>query len=147
MTLSLSGAHDAINSAVTTALTGHVTTIVYDNVALTAAQQGLIDGTLTPLGSWVRVSIKDNLRSQRTLGGTLGQRIFENAGIVICQVFTPTGDGRVGSDTICDLLLGCFSPVNGLDPWYRNAVVMPIGNSGIWWQCNVSAAFFFDELR
>lgn len=147
MTLSLSGAHDAINEAVTTALTGHVTTIVYDNVALTAAQQGLIDGSVTPLGSWVRVSIKDNLRSQRTLGGTLGQRIFENAGIVICQVFTPTGDGRVGSDTICDLLLGCFSPVNGLDPWYRNAVVSPIGPSGIWFAVNVSSEFFYDELR
>jgi hypothetical protein len=147
VTLTLNQAHNAINQSVTTALTGQVTTVLYDNVALTAAQQGLIDGSGTPLGSWVRVTIKDNLRSQRTLGATLGQRIFENAGIVICQVFTPSGDGRVESDRICDLLLGCFSPVNGLDPWYRNAVVMPIGSSGLFWQTNVSAEFFWDELR
>jgi hypothetical protein len=119
--------------------TGHE--VMYADVPLTQAQLTLIESGNAP---WARVSVKHNLRSQKTIGA----RLFDNLGIVIVEVYTPKGDGLTTARSLGTLVRNAFEGVstpNGV--WFRNTRVNEIGPDGHWSRVNVITEFEYDEVR
>lgn len=142
----LLSAHDAIEKLAADVLNAQSVTVVYADVPLTAAQQAIIEGTTNPVKSWARIDIKDNLRSQETLGG-VGQRRFENKGIVIVEVYTPSFSGRTLADTLSALVRDAYEGINVGSLWFRNARTVPAAPDGFWNHTNVIAEFIWDEVK
>jgi len=127
--------------------TGHL--VLYEDVPLTPAQQAVISGSVTPTKSWARLSIKDNLRSQATIGNSPDCRRFEAQGVILIEVYTPSGMGGLAgyAGTMCTLLQSAFETPNIADPWFRNARINPVGLDRFWYHANVVVEFSYAEAR
>lgn len=118
--------------------------IIFPNVPLTTAAQACID---TGTEAWARVSYKPNLRNQTSLASS-GNAKYTAEGIVVVEVYTPTGDGGLLDRTLTALVETAFEGVstpNGV--WYRNTHTEPVGPDGVWWHSNVYAMWSYDEVR
>lgn len=118
--------------------------IIYPNVPLDAAAQACID---TGMEAWARVTYLPNLRDVTSIAGPTNSK--ETAeGIVIVEVYTPSGDGGVLDRTLTALMETAFVKVstpNGV--WYRKVRTQSIGPDGPWWHSNVIAEWSYDEVR
>lgn len=118
--------------------------IKFPNAPADTALQALIDTGTTP---WARVTYLPNLREQSSIAGPTGSK--ETAqGLVIVQVFTPTGDGGLQDRTLTALVETAFVKVstpNGV--WYRKVRTECVGQEGFWWHSNVIAEWSYDEVR
>jgi hypothetical protein len=122
--------------------TGHPA--VYEDVPPDAAMQAAINTGSVP---WARVSLRENLRSQQSLGGT-GNRIFSTQGIFICEIYCPSASGVFTCRTLGTLVLEAFEGVSELNGvWYRNVRFSPVGPDGHWYHSNVYAEISYDEAR
>lgn len=116
----------------------------YEDVPVDAALQTLIDTGSTP---WARLSIKHNKRVQGTLAGPLGSR-FDQNGILVIEVYTPSGAGLTKARELGTLLAAAYEAVsvpNGV--WYRNVRVEEAAPDGFWAHINVIAEFQYDQVR
>lgn len=102
---------------------------------------------------YARITIKHNIFAQVTIGGKVsqggaGQR-FRRFGIVTVQIFTVSGDGLTGADTLVQLALDAFEGENtGSDRIeFRKARSNEIGQDGPWFQTNVIAEFDYDRVK
>lgn len=104
-------------------------------------------GTSSP-PSWARVTVTHGPRGQGSLADHEGKRRYTAVGLIIIQVFTPSGNGLSISDDLCkileDALDGAVTP-SGV--WFRNVRSSEIGKSGPWFQTNVVAEFEYDEIK
>jgi hypothetical protein len=122
--------------------TGHEA--IYVDVPLTTAQEAVIKTGNAP---WARVTVKHNVRTQQTLGSQ-GNRLFDNIGLIIVEVYTPKGDGLTTARSLSTIARDAFEGVstpNGV--WFRNTRVNEIGPEGHWYHTNVIAEFSYDEIR
>lgn len=142
----LTSAHDAISLLAYSVLNAQSVLVVFEDVPLTPTQQAIIEGTSTPVKPWARLNVKDNLRSQETLGG-VGQRRFDNAGIVIVELYTPSGDGKKLADSLGTLVRNAYENINIGSLWFRNARTVPVGPDGAWYHSNVIAEFEWQEVK
>lgn len=122
--------------------TGHPA--IFPNVPLDTAAQACID---TGTEAWARLSYKPNLRNQTSISGP-GNAKYTAEGIVIIEVYTPTGDGGQLDRQLCALVETAYegvSTANGV--WYRNVHTETVGPDGPWWHSNVYASWSYDEVR
>lgn len=122
--------------------TGHPA--IFPNVPLDAAAQACID---TGTEAWARVSYKPNLRDRSSIAGPTNAK-FTEQGLVIIEVYTPTGDGGQLDRTLTDLVETAYegvSTANGV--WYREVHTEARGPDGPWWCSLVYATWSFDEVR
>lgn len=118
--------------------------VVYQDVPLDVAAQANIDTGTT---GWARVTYLPNLREQTSLA-TSGNAKYTAQGVVIIQIFAPTGDGGTLGRTLCDLVETAYEGVsiaNGV--WYKNTRTEYVGTEGFWTHWNVTSEFSYDQVR
>lgn len=118
--------------------------IKYPNIAADAAMQTAMDSGET---AWARLTYKPNLRDQTSLASS-GNAKYTAQGIVIVEIYTPTGDGGTLSRTLYSLVETAWEGVstpNGV--WYTNVHTECIGQEGHYWHDNVLAFWSYDEVR
>jgi hypothetical protein len=108
------------------------TDLVFENVAYTPAQG-------TP---YTRLSIK-NGDTQRI---TIGTRQHRAAGLIVAQIFVPFGGGSDAARTLADTAAAIFRDQTFDGILCRSSSIQIVGQSGDWFQVNVSTAFQRDEI-
>ena len=120
---------------------------VYNDVPPDAAAIAAIDVTSGTVVPWARFATKPNFRTQRSLGGPGGRR-FDSTGIVIVEIYTPTGDGLTLARSLHTLVEQAFEGVSTLNGvWFRNVRTEPAAVSGPWSHSNIIAEYQYDEVR
>lgn len=123
--------------------------VAWPDVPLTDSLQAKIDGadnaTLEP---WARITIRTNLRKQKTVGG-VGNRIFESLGILFVEIFTPTGDGNVTSYQIAETVRDEYEEPNVASNhvWFRNATLREGGIEGLWSRTTVTVEWQAEQVK
>lgn len=118
--------------------------VIYPDVPLDTAAQACID---TGTEAWARVTYKPNLRSQTSIAGPTKAK-YTAEGIVIIEVYTPTGDGGQLNRSLTTLVETAYEGVstpNGV--WYRNVHTEGPVPDGPWSKSNVYAEWSYDEVR
>jgi len=118
---------------------------VYQGVPPGDAAQAAIDSN--GVTCWARITVKHNISTQQSLGGP-GGRIFNRKGIVLMEVYTPTGDGLTQARNLGTILANAFEGVstpNGV--WFRNTRLNEVEPEGAWSRVNVITEFEYDEVR
>ena len=96
--------------------------------------------------SWAVIQLQWTNGEQRGFG--LGTRRYTREGIATVRIFTPFGDGLAEADSLTKIAADAFEGVdtpNGV--WFRRVRVNHIGQTGEWFQTNLLADFFYDEVK
>ena len=101
----------------------------------------------TPI-PWARVNIVHGSGGQTALAGADGSRRFDRGGVLIAQIFVPTGEGAARSQQLQKLVSDAYEgQATPRHIWFRNVRVNEVGPSDGWWQVNVIAEFTYDEIK
>ncbi|MBM3280820.1 MAG: hypothetical protein FJY95_22490 [Candidatus Handelsmanbacteria bacterium] len=96
--------------------------------------------------AWVRVSIQGGEAQQASLAAP-PNRLFRVVGVILVQVFVPSGPG-LGLSTalgVADDVVSALEGKNAGGVAIRAGSINPVGRDGEWEQVNVSFAFRFDR--
>lgn len=98
---------------------------------------------------WARVSVKHNTGAQATVGGSPGNRRFRRFGMVVVELFTPTGQGLTASDKYAKVAYDAFEGKSASPggAFFYNVRVNEVGEDGAWFHTNVIAEFQWDEVK
>lgn len=97
--------------------------------------------------SWVRFTSQENEGGQVSIGSP-GNNRFRSFGLVSIQVFQPGGQGSIEARTLATAALGAFKgkqTANGIEFFDAYARQVGTDEKG-WYQINVFASFYYDEL-
>lgn len=94
---------------------------------------------------WARVTLRHVEAGQRTLQAQ-GQ-LYENEGILIVQLFEPSGRGLANHVLTQPMLSALRAKVTPGLVWFRRVSEQQVGISEHWYQTNVSAIFQYDTLE
>ena len=112
------------------------TPVAYDNVAFTPPDDS----------EWVRLSIRNNLSSQITIGSS--NQTYRRRGIAFLQIFTPRDGGPELSATLTDTAVNIFEGQKTGPVVFESVNVNEVGNTDDgWFQVNVSASYRFDDVK
>lgn len=139
MSLTYSEARAEIAEAFTTAWKNANPTfpIAYEDAAA--------PGAFTP---WARFSLRHNRGEQEALANPLGSRLFFRDGILLVQIFTPSGEGLTRSYDLAKVAADAFEgrkTPGGV--WFRSVRIREVGPDGNWYQLNVTADFQYNEVK
>lgn len=95
---------------------------------------------------WARVVTKHGDGRQNALSNVNGKRRWGMTGMLIMQVFTPYGGGKVLSKQLAQKLINAFRGAKG-SVWYRNPRMKEVGKSGNYYQTNVMVDFEYDQTH
>lgn len=95
--------------------------------------------------SWARVMLRHVEAEQRTLQAQ--DQLYENEGIVIVQLFEPSGSGLAKSILTTPMLKALRAKSTPGLVWFRRVTSLEVGISEHWYQTNVSAIFQYDTLE
>lgn len=141
MSLTLAQARDDILTVFKTAWDTTSYPAMYDDV----------DGDDIPTDTsspWARITVKHDKGQQTALCGADGSKRFTRTGVIIIQIFTPSGEGLSSSDTSVKIIQDAFEgkkSTNGV--WFRDVDYKEIGPSGDYYQVNVIIQFEYDEIK
>lgn len=114
-------------------------TLIYDDVP------GEIPDTTQ---MWGRATVRHLDGGASSLSGALGKQRYTRIGLLVVQIFTPTGKGLSTSDEYVKIVMDAFdgkkSP-GGV--WFRNGRSQEVGPDGAFYQVNVSYTFEYDEIK
>ena len=149
MSLTRTQVIDALQGAVTAAwnTTGFDDRVKYENVGVSSASADA--APFTGNDPWIRSTIRHSLGLGKiSLSNAVGGSRWDRRGVLIVQVFTAKGTGLPGSADLPKVIQGAFEGVSLLSGLvHRTVDVQEIGESGNWYQTNVSITFEYDELR
>lgn len=104
---------------------------------------------LNPLSTQdhIRVRVVHNDEIQRTLGG-IGQRRYEQFGIIVVEIHVKPGDGLQDSDAFAKIAVDIFrGKSTGSDRvLFTRSRMNEIGTDGGWNQTNVTVDFRYDLI-
>lgn len=121
----------------------------WPDVPLTVTLQNMIYGvTGVELAPWARVTVRPNVREQRTFG-SYNNRIFTRNGIAFIEIFVPTGDGNVSSYSLAEQVAAAFEQpnVSSLHTWFKQTRIENNGVEGLWSRNTVTVAWESEELK
>lgn len=96
---------------------------------------------------WATAAIRHADALQDTLGG-VGNRSFRRVGVIIVQIFTPTGNGLQESYDLAKVVIDAFEgKASPGGVWFRNVRLNEIGHEGHFMQTNVLVDFRYDERK
>lgn len=96
---------------------------------------------------WARVSVRHTSGNQATLSSPTGVRRYRRTGILVVELYTPSGKGTTLSDQTSTTIENGFlswSTPDGL--WFRNVRTEEAGNEGQWYHANVIIEFEYDTI-
>lgn len=95
---------------------------------------------------WVRFTIKHNEAAQASIGSP-GSNRHRRYGMVIAQIFTPEGTGSINARAFADTVMLMFIGKNLDGIHFYNTISREIGPDGSgWYQINVAASFWYDQI-
>jgi hypothetical protein len=104
--------------------------------------------TIPDRTAWARAVLQHSNAGTQSLKGGLGKATYERQGVLIVQVFTPSGQGLSEAYDMCKLLADAFegkaSP-NGV--WFRRARINEADKMGDYSQVNFIVEFSYDEVK
>lgn len=92
--------------------------------------------------TWVRLTVRHTDDNGHTIA-PVGNRRFEETGLMFVQLFTPFPAGTHYSDTMSKVLLNAIRGYSGAIRLTRSSA-RDIGRSEGWMQVNVQANFYYD---
>jgi len=109
-----------------------------------------LDSSKNPI-PWARVTMQHNpeVGGQVTLRGDEGTQRYRRYGVVTVSLFDAVGKGLSGLDSYGAVAKSAFEGVR-LSPTgvvFRSVRFFEVGESGAWYQANVTAEFEYDEVR
>lgn len=128
--------------------TDYAANVVWPDVPLAPAIQQMIagaDGVV--LQPWVRITIRPNLRRQRSLGNE-GNRLFTRNGILFVELFVPTGDGNTESNQLAELIANQFEGITSpYHVWYTETRIAQNGIEGLWSRQTITVEWESEEVK
>lgn len=119
----------------------------WDTTGFDALYPNLAGDPPTDPAPWARVSISHSPGSQ-TLGDDTTGRRYERYGLLLVQVFVPTGEGLPRALNLAKIITDAFEgATTPSGVWFRNVRVNEVGPDGSWYQVNVIAEFTYDEIK
>lgn len=113
------------------------TSICFDNENFDAASKD----------TWARLLVKHSASSQESIGPT-GSRLFQRDGVIVVQLHVAKDLGRAAVDALVDATRAIFESVRFSGIVCRgSAPPREVGNVGRWFQVNVEAAFYYEEVK
>lgn len=98
--------------------------------------------------SYARATIQHQDRFQTAIGNSNGQNRYEAQGVVIVQIFTPLGEGLSNADAYAILIQNALDGVRTSGgARFKNVTAREVGPDGPWYQTNVTAEFYYDEVK
>lgn len=94
---------------------------------------------------WLRVTLRVASSKQGSLSDNVGKRLWTTQGVLMVQVFAPSGSGATTGGTIAEGLVGVLRNYSDGSLWLRNVMSTRIGASGAFFQHNVTASFTCDD--
>lgn len=137
-------AYDDIMSRIKAKLDTVSLPVSYPDTPVDDATQAAIDSGSLP---WARVTFLPNLRSQTSLAGT-GNAKYTAKGVVMVEIYAPSGDGGTLQRALTDLAETAYEGVstsNGV--WYTNVRTEQPRPDGHWTHANVIAEWSYDQVR
>jgi hypothetical protein len=113
---------------------------VWPNMEFTPAT-GFVPATHV---GWVRATVLGGEAQQATLGDVGGRR-FRVTGVVVVQVFAPTGRGPIAALDLADDVAAVFEGVTTGGVVLGASTISPAGRDGEFFQVNVRTPFYFDR--
>lgn len=120
---------------------------VYPDRPLTTAQSNFIAGTnSTALAPWARLTLRTADRERVTIG----QRMYNTSGVLMIEIYTPTGDGHRQAYALAKIVQDAFETdnVSSNHVWIRD-VEGPSeqGSEGLWSKVNITVFWEAEELK
>lgn len=129
--------------------TGGPFLVAWPDVPLDPLLQQYITGELEStlaIQPWARITIRPNVRTQKTLGGT-GNRLFTRNGILFVEIFTPTGDGMQKGNELCELVQNAFEGISSpYKVWYPETRINVNGVEGLWSRMTVTVEWESEQI-
>jgi hypothetical protein len=125
-----------IFTVINAALTSLVTVINFPNRPETKPAASL---------PWARVMLRHVEAEQRTIQAR--DQLYENEGIIIVQLFEPSGKGLALLTLPTPMLQAFRATTTPGGVWFRRVTKSEQGISEHWYQTNVSAIFQYDTLE
>lgn len=94
---------------------------------------------------WARVTLRHVEADQRTIQAQ--DQLWENEGVVIVQLFEPSGRGLAQSILTTPMLQAFRATTTPGLVWFRRVTSSEQGISEHWYQTNVSAIFQYDTVE
>ena len=106
------------------------------------------DNEMAKVGNepWVRLAIRHNQGDQETLGAQ-GNRKFKRGGSVIVQIFIPLDSAISKIDELSLKVRNIFEGKTLSNIRFRGVVIREIGPDTKWYQVNVEAPFYYNEVK
>lgn len=95
------------------------------------------------VSEWVRVNILNPASNQVSLGNT---PYYRYVGLLIFQIFIKPNTGSGRAMEIADQITSLFRGLTISGMTFKPPVVDPVGESGGWYQVNVSTQFSREEV-
>lgn len=96
---------------------------------------------------WARATIRHRSGDQASLSDSNGQRIWDNDGGVVIQIFSPVGDGLKSGYAAVNNVVNAYRTAKLAEVWFRNPRFREAGNDGafdmIIFECN----FTYTDVR
>jgi hypothetical protein len=118
---------------------GNSTPIAYDDVVN-------VEIPPSPAATWVRLNIAHVDGYQASIGSPNSNK-FRREGLITVQIFQPQGQGSIDARKKADLVIPIFQgkQISGIT--FYDVQAREIGNDGAgWYQINVLAKFYYDEI-
>lgn len=95
-------------------------------------------------GPWVRFSILDGVKEQKSIGTT---QLHRNIGVVSIQIFVKRGTGLGAATDLADMAINVFDVVQLDSIQFRAAYKIPVGDIGEeYYQTNIVAPFYRNSI-
>lgn len=96
--------------------------------------------------AWLRLTIIPQNSVQRTLGPE-GSRRYDRYSLVVVQIFVPKSEGTQLSDSIVNDLRAIYEGVRFSGLVFLTSQRRRIGVDGRWYQTNLEANFYLEEVK
>lgn len=94
---------------------------------------------------WLRVTVRVASSKQGSLSDNIGKRLWTTQGVLMVQVFAPTGSGTTTGGAVAEQLVELLRNYSDGSLWLRDVMSTKIGASGAFYQHNVTATFTCDD--
>jgi len=94
---------------------------------------------------WVHCSVRPGQSQQMTFGAP-GSNRFRTPGIMIATIHIPQDSGDKAGLEIADVIEPAFRSLSAGGVTYETPDTASLGNSGPWWQLNVTCPWYSDHF-
>lgn len=124
--------------------------VAYTDVPISAELAAMIQGEAggLPLQPWARATIRTAERKQGSFGSGGDSRRWDEFGVAIFEVWSPTGQGMKQAYQLAQIIQNAFEGVsenNGI--WYRGTFPAEAGSEGVFSRVTVTTQWQSQEYR